>query len=201
MVREAALTTEMPDLDAWIQGRSTALSIDADFFTEPGEQQLVEPLARWLADCIAAGVRAVYCDDHVDLVGFLSEPVDIAINFDFHMDMRIEFLQGDGPLVPPQDATVFESILSSGTAGRYLWAHPAGRAREAADMYTAAFATGRQPALRNIHCLPGHRDLSLLAKGQAKRIFLCRSPRYATTATDAVFGRLREAISAARSAR
>ena len=168
-----------------IPGRSTALSIDADFFTEPGEQQLVEPLAELLAD----------------LVGSLAEPVDIVINFDFHMDVRIEFLQGDRPLVPPQDATVFESVLTSGTAGRYLWAHPAGRAREAADAYTAAFVAGKQPVLRNIHCLPGYRALSLLAKAQIKLVFLCRSPRYATTATDAAFERLREAITSARFAR
>jgi hypothetical protein len=197
----AALTANLPDLDSWIQGRKVALSIDADFFAEPDEQQLVGPLAGWLADCVAAGVPAVCCDDHVDLVGLLTEPVDIVINFDFHMDLRIEFLHGDRPLMPPQDATVFESVLSSGTAGRYLWAHPASRAREAADVYTAAFVAGKQPVLRNIHCLPGQRAFSVLAKGQTKQIFLCRSPYYATNATDAAFGRLREVITAARSAR
>lgn len=188
------------DLDAWIRGRNVAVSIDADFFAEPNEQQLVEPLAEWLADRVAADIPATCREDHVDLIDFLAEPVDLVMNFDFHMDLRIEFLRGDAPCMPPQDATVFESVLTSGTAHRYLWAHPAGRACEVASIYTAAFVSGGQPLLGNIHCLPGHAALPLLTKGQTTSIFVCRSPGYSTTATDAAFVRLREVMMAAESA-
>ncbi len=176
------------------------MSIDADFFAEPNEQQLVEPLAAWLADCVAADIPTTCRKDHVDLIDFLVEPVDLVINFDYHMDIRIEFLHGDDPYMPPQDATVFESVLSSRTAHRYLWAHPAGRASDVAKIYTAAFAAGRQPILRNIHCLPGHNALPLLTKGQTTSVFVCRSPGYSTTATDAAFAHLREVTMATESA-
>lgn len=190
-----------PDLGAWLRGRSVAVSIDADFFAEPSEQQLVEPLAEWLADCVATGIPATCRRDHVDMIGFLVEPVDLVINFDFHMDLRIEFLHGDAPYTPPQDATVFESVLASGTAHRYLWAHPASRAADAASVYTAAFVAGKQPILGNIHCLPGHAALPLLTHGRTASVFVCRSPGYSTADTDAAFVRLREVIMAAESAR
>lgn len=130
-------------------------------------------------------------EDHVDLVE-LAEPVDLVVNFDFHMDLRLEFLHGAPACSPPQDATVFESILATGQAGHYVWAHPESRRTDAAAAYTSAWLRGSQPLLRRIHCLPGSSVLGdLLPRVDPNLIFVCRSPAYATSQTDVVFERLR----------
>jgi len=101
-----------PQRGDWALG-SAAISIDADFFAEAAEQRLVKPLARWLEHAVSAGapvdVSEYHSDYHLDLTG----PVDLTINFDFHMDMRIEFLFGDRPRACPASGSGLDAIGSS----------------------------------------------------------------------------------------
>jgi hypothetical protein len=172
--------------------RSAAVSIDTDFFTRPDEQELVEPLATWLRDRVGDGMPVTLRDDHVDYVGLVGEPVDVTVNFDFHLDMRIEFLLG-AHVAGPTDATVFESVMSAGLTREYVWAHPVSRRPTAARVYATAVLAGEQPLLTRMHCLPGSEALSLLAELDVAWAFICRSPEYATRATDAAFAQLERA--------
>ncbi len=168
---------------------SAAVSIDADFFTRPQEHGLVEPLARWLGDRADAGMPVVVREDHVDLVGAVAEPVEVMLNFDFHMDLSLEFLLG-APPAAPSDATVFETVLATDVTRRYVWVHPRSRRAVAARVYAAAVLTARQPLLSRIHCLPGSEGLARLDGLSVRWAFVCRSPGYATEASDAAFARL-----------
>jgi hypothetical protein len=180
------------DLGEWIDGRTGLVSIDADFFTQPEEFGIVEDVAAWFAGVVLTGARVTFHEDHVDLVDLMTDRVDVAVNFDFHMDLRREFLMGAKPLVPPQDATVFESILASGLADRYVWAHPVSRRKEVAWTYAAAVVAGRQALLKQIHCIPGVEVLQrLLNRMTVGMVFVCRSPGYATANTDLAFRHLR----------
>jgi hypothetical protein len=173
------------------------VSIDTDFFTRSEEQELLTPLARWLGERVEDGVPVFVRENHVDFAGIVAGPVDTTVNFDFHMDMRIEFLLG-APYAAPVDATVFESVLATGMSRRYVWAHPLSRRRTVAKVYTAAALAARQPLLSRIHCLPGHEALSLLDGLEVTCAFVCRSPGYATKATDLAFTRLSNAVERAR---
>jgi hypothetical protein len=176
----------------WAGGGSAAVSIDADFFSDPEEQRLVTPLVRWLVSRVRAGVPVDVREDHVDYHQSIRTSVDLTINFDFHMDMRIDFLFG-APPAEPADPTVFESVLATGATRDYVWAHPVGRRQTVADVYTAALLADRQPLLRRIHGLPGADALGLLDEVEVAWVFVCRSPGYATADTDAAFQRLRDA--------
>jgi hypothetical protein len=172
--------------------RSGTVSIDTDFFIRPEEQLLVEPLVRWLGRRVDEGMTVVVREHHVDFLA-TSNPVDVTINFDFHMDMRVEFLLGER-YAAPIDATVFESVLATGKSERYVWAHPLSRRATAARVYAAATLAARQPLLSRIHCVPGPDALSMLDELDVSWAFVCRSPAYATNATDLAFARLQRAI-------
>jgi|GEM_PF-4860954 hypothetical protein len=172
--------------------RLAAVSIDTDFFTRPDEQELVGPLARWLRDRVEDGMPVTLRDNHVDYVGLAKEPVDVTVNFDFHVDMRIEFLLG-ARLAAPTDATVFESVVATGLTQEYVWAHPVSRRPIAAKVYATAILAAKQPLLSRMHCLPGPEALSMLDELDVSWAFICRSPEYATQATDAAFAQLERA--------
>ena len=124
------------ELHEWIRGRTGVLSIDADFFTLEDERRLV-PLAEDLvARELARDARIEFRDEHVDLLGLIAEPVDFVVNLDYHMDCRVEFLHGDAPRRPPCSASLFETVLGSGLAERYVWAFPASRRADAARVPT-----------------------------------------------------------------
>lgn len=179
------------ELAEWLDGRTSLVSIDADFFTQPEESRIVEDVAAWFAGAVLTGARVTFHEDHVHLVDVMKDRVDVAVNFDFHMDLRREFLMGAQPLVPPQDATVFESIIASGLAHHYVWAHPVSRRKEVARTYASAVVAGRQPLLTQIHCIPGVEVLQrLLNRMTVVMVFVCRSPGYATADTDLAFRRL-----------
>ena len=165
---------------------TAAVSIDADFFTLPDEQLLLAPLLAWLHGHVASGRPVVLRDDHADLVATLPHPVEVIVNFDFHMDLTIEFLLG-APAAPVADAAVFESLLAEGRTERYVWAHPVQRRATAARVYASALLADRQPLLSAIHCLPGPEALDLLAELDVVWAFVCRSPGYATPDTEAAF--------------
>jgi hypothetical protein len=165
--------------------------VDTDFFTHPEELRIAPKLQAWLAGEVRVGVPLTFREDHVDLVQSMTTMVDLVVNFDFHMDLRLEFLHGADPLTPPQDASVFETILTAALTSRYVWAHPVSRRADAARAYASAVATGRQPLVSRIHCLPGVEALTMLKKLRISSIFVCRSPAYATADTDRVFWGLR----------
>ncbi len=170
--------------------RPTAVvSIDADFFTCSEEQRLRAPLVSWLGCSVTAGVPVWVSDDHVDLVEALPRPVDVIVNFDFHMDMTLDFLLG-APAARPADASVFESLVADRVVRRYLWAHPVSRRKTAARIYTSALLAGRQPLLGNVHCMSGVDAMAILDELDVVWAFVCRSPGYATTVTDAAFADL-----------
>jgi hypothetical protein len=177
---------------AWAVAGSAAVSIDADFFTNPEEQQLLSPMVRWLESRARAGVPVDMREHHVDYHESIRTSVDLTINFDFHMDMRIAFLLG-APPAQPADSTVFESVLSTGATRDYVWAHPVSRRQTVAEVYTAAVLTDRQPLLRCIHAFSGADALRLLNEVDVAWIFVCRSPGYVTADTDAAFDRLHAA--------
>src|SRR5690349_16107887 len=102
---------------------SGAVSIDADFFTCPDEQSLLPTLLDWLRQRVDAGVPVTVSTDHVDLVASAPHPVDVIVNFDFHMDLSVEFLLGAEPAAPA-DNSVFETVVAGGGTRRYVWAHP-----------------------------------------------------------------------------
>jgi hypothetical protein len=172
--------------------RSAAESIDTDFFTPPDEQKLDEPLATWLRARVGGGMPVTLRDDHVDYVSLAEEPVDVTINFDFHLDMRIEFLLG-AQVAALTDATVFESVVATGLTQEYVWAHPVSRRPTAARVYATAVLAAKQPLLSRMHCLYGLEALSMLDDLVVSWAFICRSPEYATQATDAAFAELKRA--------
>lgn len=180
------------DLLKLVDGRTGILSVDTDFFIRNDERLLAAKLETWLTEKVAAGVPVTCRDDHVDLVDLVSKPVGVLLNFDSHMDLSLGFLFGEAPHVPPQDATVFETILATDLTDRYMWAHPVSRSRDAARVYAMAAIAGRQPLVRRIHCLLGVVALQLLDQIRISSVFVCRSPGYATAETEVVFRRLRE---------
>ena len=180
------------DLDQWIRGKTGTVSIDADFFTDEEERRLAPGIEACVARQLVAGAQIAFRDEHVDLVPLVPDPVDFIVNFDFHMDCRIEFLHGDEPLTPPCNASLFETLLASGSTAKYVWAFPSARRREAALAYSSALLADRQPRLHRIHCVSGAYAIDrLLDRATIASIFVCRSPAYATADTDAVYERLR----------
>ncbi|WP_328457648.1 hypothetical protein OG780_42885 [Streptomyces sp. NBC_00386] len=176
----------MADLAQWIRGRAGIVSIDADFFTNPPEQRLLPPMRTWLTN-EAAGAPVAFRTEHVDLVDLVPRPVEFLINFDFHMDCRVEFLHGDPPKCPPCSASVFETLLSDGLIERYIWAFPAVRRTVAARVFSSAVITGRQPLLSRIHGIEGRDMAEALTGIEVESVFVCRSPSYATVTTDAIY--------------
>lgn len=175
------------NLNDWLPGKHGILSADADFFTFADEQLIAPEVIDYLTRKIAAGAEIAFRDEHVALIDLVARPVDFIINFDFHMDCRVEYLHGAPAKVPPCNATVFEHLLSSGLAERYIWGFPNIRAAKVASVYASAFIESNQPLLTRIHCIPGHRVLKeLLELPQIDAIFVCRSPDYATANTDAI---------------
>ncbi|MFB7476054.1 hypothetical protein [Kitasatospora sp. NPDC056184] len=174
------------DLAQWVRGRTGIVSIDADFFSDPPEQILLPPLKSWLAN-EAAGAPIVFRNEHVDLVDLVPRPVEFLINFDFHMDCRVEFLHGDPPKSPPCSASVFETLLGDGLIERYIWAFPAARRTVAARVFSSAVVTGRQPLLPRIHGIEGREMVGALTGVDVESVFVCRSPSYATATTDAIY--------------
>jgi hypothetical protein len=180
------------DLDEWIRGKTGTVSIDADFFVDQEERGLTARVEACVARQLAAGARIDFRDEHVDLVPLVPELVDFIVNFDFHMDCRIEFLHGDEPRTPPCNASLFETLLASGSAEKYVWAFPAARRKEAALAYSSALLADRQPRMPRIHCVSGAYAIdTLLDQATIASIFVCRSPDYATADTDAIYARLR----------
>ncbi len=182
------------DLAEWVDGRTGLVSVDADFFTRAEEQRLIADVETWLTAVLSIGVPVTFRQDHVDLVDLMTQPVEVVLNFDFHMDLRLEFLLGDAAVVPPQDATVFETILACGLTNRYIWAHPVSRRGEVAHVYASAAVAGLQPLLARIHCVPGVDAVNKLLESMAlTSVFVCRSPGYSTVDTDLAFRRLQAA--------
>jgi hypothetical protein len=180
------------NLEQWIHNKSGILSADADFFTLKEEQHLAPRVMSQIAAKVAAGAEIVFRDDHVDLIKLVTHPVDFVINFDYHMDCRLEFLHGEGPKIPPCNASLFESLLSASLTERYIWAYPNSRRRQVALVYSSAFVSNSQPLLTHVHCINGRYVLDeLLDIAQINLIFVCRSPDYATSETDAIFEDLR----------
>jgi hypothetical protein len=180
----------LTDLRALIDRRTAIVSIDTDFFIQEDERLLAGKLEGWLEDKVSAGVRVTCRENHVDLVDLFSEPVDVVLNFDTHMDLSLGFLFGAPPRVPPEDASVFETILESDFTDRYVWAHPVSRSRDAARVYSAALLFGDQPILRRIHCLEGALAFQLLDSIRTEWVFVCRSPAYASPRTELTYRRL-----------
>ncbi len=178
------------DLAQWIRGRAGIVSIDADFFTDPQEQRLLPHLRTWLMN-EGAEAPIVFRTEHVDLIDMVRRPVEFLINFDFHMDCRVEFLHGDPPKRPPCSASVFETLLGDGLIERYIWAFPAVRRAVAAQVFSSGVITGRQPLLSRIHCVEGRDVLGLLTGVEVEGVFVCRSPSYATATTNAIYDDLR----------
>lgn len=175
------------NLKQWIHGKSGILSVDADFFTLKEEQQLAPWMISRIAWKAVSDVDIVFYDEHVDLVKLVTYPVDFVINFDYHMDCRVEFLHGEGAKTPPCSASLFENLLSTGLTSRYIWAFPNSRSRQAASMYSSAFVSNNQPLLTRIHCINGQYVMDeLLDLAKISLIFVCRSPDYATVETDAI---------------
>jgi hypothetical protein len=180
----------LADLRDLVDGQTGIVSIDTDFFVQRRERALAGRLAAWLAAEVAAGVPVTCREDHVDLVDLVRTPVEVCLNFDSHMDLSVGYLLGDDPRVPPEDATVFETILAAGLTRRYIWAHPASRSRAVASVYAGALVAGRQRALNRIHCLSGEAALHVLDGIRTDSVFVCRSPGYETAETAAVYRRL-----------
>jgi hypothetical protein len=185
-----SLPGPVPELARWIGGRTGIVSIDADFFTHPDEQRLLPRVREWLFR-EAKGAPAFFRAEHVDLVGLISHPADFVLNFDFHMDCRVEFLHGDPAKTPPCSASVFETLLCDGLIERYIWAFPVARRTVAARVYSSAVVAERQPLLRRIHCIDGRDALAGLVGVEIETVFVCRSSAYATAATDAIYNDLR----------
>jgi hypothetical protein len=181
---------QLTDLRALADGRTAIVSIDTDFFIHEDERLLAVQLEWWLEAKVSGGVRVTCREDHVDLVDLLSEPVDIVLNFDSHMDLSLGFLFGQPPRVPPEDASVFETILASNLTDRYVWAHPVSRSQDAARVYSAALVFGDQPILPRVHCIPGAAAFQLLDAFRTAWVFVCRSPDYATPRTELAYRRL-----------
>jgi hypothetical protein len=180
------------DVDEWIRNRSGIVSIDTDFFTNVAEQGLAAQVTDWLSRRVDGGVPVVFRDEHVDLVELVSRPVDFAVNLDYHMDLRLEFLHGEPARTPPSSASVFETLLADGLVEKYIWAFPSERRRTASMVYSSAFVTGRQPLLAQIHCVDGRYALDrIMSRVGLVSIFVCRSPDYATAETDAIYDSLR----------
>jgi hypothetical protein len=187
------------DLDQWIRGKTGTLSIDADFFTCDEERRLATRVEDLVARELAGGAHIAFHDEHVALVALVSRPVDFILNFDFHMDCRIEYLHGDAPRTPPCSASVFETLLSSGLTEKYIWAFPSTRRRDVALVYSSAVIANRQPRISDVHCVDGRYALDeLLGRATIASIFVCRSPGYATTQTHAIHDRLRALAEPAR---
>jgi hypothetical protein len=185
------------DLEKWLQRKTGILSVDVDFFTREEERPLAPRVESWVARKVAAGARVAFRDEHVDLIELISRPVDFVLNFDFHMDCRIEFLHGDEPKSPPCSASVFEGLLSQRLVERYIWAFPISKRRRAASVYSSAFSTTGRQLLTRIHCVSGRDALDeLLPHAAITAVFVCRSPDYATADTDAIFADLRSAVAA-----
>jgi len=183
------------DLAEWIRNKTGTVSIDADFFTRDEERQLAPLVQDCVEEHLAAGARIAFRDEHVELVQLVSEPVDFILNFDYHMDCRIEFLLGDEPRTPPCNASLFETLLSSGLTEKYVWAFPSTRSRQAALVYSSAFIANRQPRISQLHCVSGRYALErLLNRATIASIFVCRSPDYATAGTDAILAGLRSLV-------
>lgn len=179
------------DLERWLIGRTAILSVDVDYFMSDPEHDLADILSDFVLRLMRTGTNLTCDDHHVALADLPVFPVDIVVNFDFHMDCRLEYLFGDAARVPPCNATVFEHLLSSGQLSRYIWALPEERYKDAADAYCRALILQRQPWLSNIHCITGREVLdSLLPLVDIRHIFVCRSPEYRTAFTDALYGRL-----------
>lgn len=178
-------------LVALLEGQAALLSIDTDIFVDQGELQLAAALEVQVARLVAAGVPVTYRQDHVDLVHLVDRRFDVVLNFDRHMDLSLEFLAGAAPHHPPHDATVFETILSSGHAQHYIWAYPTSRGPDAAWVFAWAVRSDRQPLVRRIHCLLATEATVLLDQLRVEWVFVCRSPEYATADSEAVFERLR----------
>lgn len=179
------------DLDEWIRGKRGMLSIDADFFARRDELALAPLVEDRVARELAAGAQMTFREEHVDLVELVTRPVDFVLNFDFHMDCRLEYLHGDEPRAPPCSASVFETLLSGGLTDKYIWAYPATRRRQVAQVYASAVVADRQPRMSRMHCVDGRYALHrLLGRATIDSIFVCRSPAYASADTDAVHDRL-----------
>jgi hypothetical protein len=186
------------DLAEWIRGRTGAVSIDADFFTDAEERRLAARVEACVARRLAAGARIAFRDEHVDLVPFVSEPVDFIVNFDFHMDCRIEYLHGDEARTPPCNASLFETLLGSAATEKYVWAFPSAREREAAIAYSSGLLASGPARMRRIHCVSGAYAIEgLLDEAMITSVFVCRSPDYATADTDAIYARLRSLVEGA----
>jgi hypothetical protein len=181
------------DVTTWLGGRTGILSIDADFFCHYPERQLAPRMGEILAR-MALRRPVTFCDEHVDLVRLVCHQVDFIVNFDFHMDCRIEFLHGTPPLVPPASNSVFETLLADGLVQRYVWAFPTARRAVAAQVYASAALADRQPLLQRIHAVPGEAALCGLGDAMIDSAFVCRSPAYATPETDAVHDMLRARV-------
>jgi hypothetical protein len=180
------------NLRQWIHNKSGILSVDVDFFTLKEEQQIAPLLINQISLKVLAGAEIVFCDEHVDLIDLATHPVDFIINFDYHMDCRVEFLHGASSKIPPCSASLFENLLSVGLTEKYIWAFPNSRNFQAASVYSSAFINNSQPLLTRIHCINGHSVLDeLLSIAKIDFIFVCRSPDYATSETDAILEDLR----------
>ena len=177
-----------------LRRRTGILSLDADYFLESAEHSLVPDIDRLIRDR-AARTSTCFRDYHVDLTELITEPVDYVINFDSHMDCSLEFLFGAPPRDPPVNATVFEGLLARGLVRRYIWACPDSRRSLAAKVYASATVAGRQPRLSDIHCVTGRFAVAeLLDHADLALIFACRSPDYATAATDAIYDGWRASV-------
>jgi hypothetical protein len=180
------------ELARWCSHKAGVLSIDSDFFALDEERRLVPRLEATIAQKAGAHVPVLFGDEHVELIDHVREPVDFIVNFDYHMDCRVEFLRGDAPRVPPSSASVFETLLSQSLVNRYIWAVPRSRSAQAALVYSSAFAINAQPLLTRIHCVSAEYACeTILDHSTIDLVFVCRSPDYSTPETDAVLRRLR----------
>ena len=180
------------ELAKWCSHKAGVLSIDSDFFALDEERRLAPRLEATLAQKASAHVPIFFGDEHVELINHIRQPVDFIVNFDYHMDCRIEFLRGDAPMVPPASASVFETLLSQSFANRYIWALPRTRRAQAALVYSSAFVMNAQPLLTRIHCVSAEYACeTILDHSKIDLVFVCRSPDYATPETDAVLRRLK----------
>jgi hypothetical protein len=185
------------ELDVWCHEKVGMLSIDADFFTLEEERSLAVYLEQWIAQKVGSAVPIVFHDEHVELIKHVRRRVDFIVNFDFHMDCRIEFLRGEDTKVPPCSASVFETLISQRMVDRYVWAVPRNRMAQAALVYSSALVLNAQPSLTRIHCVSGgYACEKILDHARIDSVFVCRSPDYATHETDAVFLRMKSAAAA-----
>jgi hypothetical protein len=91
----------------WIENPSVVVSINADLFMAKELRILYGPMLRWIKNCCINGNRLVVDREHSEIFNQISISTEYVLNFDYHMDVRIEYMLGAEPLLDIMDLNVF----------------------------------------------------------------------------------------------